>query len=90
MLPLLAPGLGVCTQQVKAEDMKHGCLLLEGYSEGCSWVTVTFPSCLSAPSAAVMFVIPSEPLPCSQGGLKLVKSFCGSREWTVWFVKHAW
>ena len=79
---------GVCTQQ-GAEDVELGCLLLEGFSEGWSWVTVIFPSHQSAPSVAVMFVRLLEPPPFSQGWLKLAKSFWGNGGQTGWFVKHA-
>lgn len=79
----------ICSQRA-AEDIKLGCFLLEGFSEGWSWVTVTFSFCRSAPAVAVTFVIPLEPLPFSQDWLKLAKSFWGNGGQTGWFVKHAW
>lgn len=85
-----APGTSrACTRRV-AGDMTLVCLLLEGFSDGWSWVPLTFPSHRSVPSVAVTFVILLEPLPFSQGCLKLAKSFWGNGGQTGWFVKHAW
>lgn len=64
----------------RAEDMKCGCLLLKGFSEG--WVTVAFPACPPAPSVTVTLVMPLAPLLLSQGCLTLVRNFWGNGGWT--------
>lgn len=75
-----------CLHPARAEDMKSGCLLLKGFSEG--WAAVTFPSCQPAPSVTVTLVMPLAPLPLSQSCLTLVRSFWGKGGRTGWFVKH--
>lgn len=65
MLRLLATGTSSVCSQRAAGDVKIGCLLLEVFSEGWSWVTAALPSCRSAPSVAVTFVVLLEPLPFS-------------------------
>lgn len=74
-----------CLHPARAEDMKSGCLLLKGFSEG--WATVPFPSCQPAPSVTVTIVMPLASLLLSQGCLTLVRSFWGNGGWTGWFVK---